>query len=124
MTTHRGFSLLETLVALAILSLSLGVIYQAQGTSVRAIAHSLSLQKVLLHAQSLLAEHAGPHTQALPASGTTADGLAWSVSRQPLELPPLLEGGPPVPLVRLDLDLTWRDGGRERQMNLSTLDQP
>ena len=124
MKTHRGFSLLETLVALAILSLSLGVIYQAQGTSVRAIAHSLSLQKVLLHAQSLLAEHTGPHTQALPTSGTTADGLAWSVSRQPLELPPLLEGGPPVPLVRLDLDLTWRDGGRERQMNLSTLDQP
>lgn len=124
MNTHRGFSLLETLVALAILSLSLGVIYQAQGTSVRAISQSLSLQKVLLHAQSLLAEHTGPHTQALPTSGTTADGLTWTVSRQPLELPPLLEGGPPVPVLRVDLDLAWSDGGRDRQLRLSTVDQP
>lgn len=124
MKRPRGFSLLETLVALAILSLSLGVIYQAQGTSVRAISHSLALQKVLLHAQSLLAEQTGPHSHGLPTSGTTSDGLVWQVSRQPLELPALLEGGPPVPLLRVDLDLAWRDGGRERKMRLSTLDQP
>lgn len=124
MKVHRGFSLLETLVALAILSLSLGVIYQAQGTSVRAISHSLSLQKVLLQAESLLAEHIGPHTKDLPATGVTTDGVTWTLVRQPVELPPLLEDGPPVALVRVDLDLAWTGGGRARQLRLSTLDQP
>lgn len=126
----RGFSLLETLVALAILALSLGVIYQAQANSVRGVAHSLALQRALLHAQTLLAEHTGPQPQSTaltPAptrTGDLADGLRWRLDRQPVVLPPVLPDGPLVALVRVDLQLEWGAVPQSRRLALITLDRP
>lgn len=125
---QRGFSLLETLVALAILALSLGVIYQAQANSVRGVANSLGLQRALLHAQSLLAEHTGPKPDPAPVpvlrEGELPDATRWRLERQPVTLPPMLPDGAPVALVRVDLQLEWGDTAQPRRLALSTLDRP
>jgi len=133
-TKHEslGFSLLETLVALAILSLSLGVIYQAQANSVRSVANNLALQRVLLHGQSLLAEHTGPRPQSVRPQDPTLlaqqdrqpDGTRWQIRRQPVQVPPLLPDAPPIMLAQLEIRLSWGDDAHPRELRVVTWDWP
>lgn len=82
----RGFALIESLVALAVLALTLVVLLQTTGSAARRLAQAESLSYATLAAQSLLAE-AG--IAAPLATGTSAgalpDGLAWrqDVARLP-----------------------------------------
>ena len=52
----QGFTLLETLVALAILALSLGVIYQIFGVSLKNIQHARDYSYAQMLAESKLSE--------------------------------------------------------------------
>jgi general secretion pathway protein I len=82
----RGFALIESLVALAVLALTLTVLLQVSGSAARRLAQAEDLSFATLTAQSLLAEAGivvplavGTSTGALP------DGLAWQqhVARLP-----------------------------------------
>ncbi|MFZ5580730.1 MAG: type IV pilus modification PilV family protein [Pseudomonadota bacterium] len=117
----RGFSLLETLVAISILALTLGVMYQAQINGVHGLSHSFAVQRAVLHAESLLAEMGGSQSPKENQHGELPDGYRWALSISPIILPPAAQEGGPVTMLRVDLRIYWSERGREHQLSLQTL---
>ena len=80
----RGFTLIEVVVAFAILALSLGVLYEAFGGALRRSAVSTQRELAALRADSLLAEFRGSGgLLPQPASGRDeATGLEWRVTHK------------------------------------------
>ncbi|OJU92566.1 MAG: hypothetical protein BGO13_02750 [Burkholderiales bacterium 66-5] len=115
---QRGFSLLEILVAFAILALSLGALYRATGGAVRSVSHIETQQRVLALLQSVLAGVDGVPEHGLAEQGEARD-LHWSLRSSPYA------GGASTPSVpalhEVQATVTWNEDGRERQMQLATL---
>lgn len=83
---QRGFSLLEVLVAFAILSLTLGMLLQVFATALRNTALSEEYTQAVLHAESMLA--ALDTQQSLSegiAEGQIDDTFAWRLEVTPWE---------------------------------------
>jgi general secretion pathway protein I len=78
-SSHAGFTLLETVIALAILALSLGVIYESLGWSLRRSATLEGREAAWLAAQSVLADvRSRDALRAGVEQGQTKDGLRWT----------------------------------------------
>lgn len=114
----RGFSLLEVLVATSIMALSLGVLYQAAGGSVRNVQRADQRTQALLLAQSLLDAHDTVPADGLRAGGTEG-GLRWQLSSAPY--PTAFEQAPGWPLHLVRVTVGWGDGGVGNTIDLSTL---
>ena len=84
MTEKNGFTLIEVLVALAILSLSIGALLKVASTGVARIQESETEQQASALAQSLLARAGNdiPLTDG-DAAGVEGDGLKWSIHVAP-----------------------------------------
>lgn len=77
---HAGFTLIEVVVALAILALAAGVIYQSLGWSLRRTDTLRRREVAWLVAQSTLAQvRARPSAQPRTERGEMPDGLRWEV---------------------------------------------
>lgn len=114
---QRGLSLLELLVAFAILALSLGVLYRITGASVRSSASVDALLRATTLAQSLLTLDAVP-PGGWAETGESA-GYAWQVSSSPFDTG---IGNPAAPrLFEVLLTITWQDVHGPRSMQWSTL---
>jgi general secretion pathway protein I len=86
--SQRGFSLIEVVVALAIVSLMLGTIYQVSNGAVRSTVRTDNYLRALAMAQSRLAEaSAMPVLKVGTVIGST-DGVAWSRSVKSYAAPP------------------------------------
>lgn len=86
MRNERGFTILEVLVALAILAVALAAVLAAISGALGAATRAESLLRATLAAQSLLAG-AGIETPLVPgrSSGTLPDGSGWSLEVRPFE---------------------------------------
>lgn len=115
----RGLSLLELLVAMAILAVSLTLLYRVDAGVVRGVTDIQVQQRALLLAQSLLDAR-----DAVPAAGWAEQGkaadLEWSVRSQAVTLPGGIAEATPL-LHRVEFTVRWtgRDGPRE--LGLATL---
>lgn len=115
----RGFSLLELLVAMAIMAMSLALLYQVDAGVLRGTAELQAQQRATLLAQSILDSR-----EAVPAAGWSEDGqaaeLAWTVRSHVLPLPEGLSEATP-PLHRVDIVVHWLGRNGAREWALSTL---
>jgi general secretion pathway protein I len=124
MTRRRatGFTLLEMLVALAIMGMSLGLLYRASGGAVRNVGTVEHLQRAILVAQSVRELHDSVPQQGWNEAGRSA-GYAWQVRSTPHDAT-TPGAAPAASLVRLheiQILVTWDDAGRTREFELLTL---
>lgn len=115
---QRGFSLLEVLVAFAIMALSLAVLYRTSGGSVRAVADAENYERAVRTARSVLALQNGVPESGLFMEGVDG-GMRWQIRTAAYPLPPL--PGPVVPLHRVDVEVRFGDPEHPRSVVLSSL---
>ena len=121
----RGFSLLEVLVALSIMAISLGVLYQTQIGATRNLTQSLALDRATLYGQSILANATGLAADHTTLEGAFEDGYRWQLNVTPIDIPPPPPAEKPViSMLLLDLDIFWLEGNKERQLHLQSLSRP
>ena len=114
----RGFSLLELLVAFAIMALAIGLIYRATGGAVRNVATIEDRQRALWLAEGVMSQVNG-----VPERGLYMDGQAqefrWSLRTTPYE------GGimaPDAPhLHEVIVTVGWNAGSEVKQLELTGL---
>ncbi len=115
---QRGLTLLELLVAFAIMALSLGMLYRAMGGSARSVADVDRYQRAVVLAQSLLSLRDTVPEQGWNQAGESA-GYQWRIASAPFATD---VKGPTVPLLHeVNILITWSDGARTRSFELNTL---
>ena len=116
----QGFTLIEVLVAFAILALTFTALVRIFGSGLTAADRVARERAAILLARSQLA-NAGVETPlTLGASdGEGAEGYRWHVAVEP---DPSTAALPSLPLLRrINVTVSWAEGGRERSLSLATL---
>lgn len=117
---ERGFSLLEMVVAVAIMGFSLGALYHAAGGATRIAQVDQQRSYAIELARSLIALHAKVPRTGLRKAGQTDGGFSWRVVAEPVVLPQnrtLLAGA----LQRLNVVVSWEDGYKKRRVTLDSV---
>lgn len=112
----RGFSLLEMLVAISILGLVLGMVYEAATGAVRNVKVAEDYSYAMLFAQSLLNEYGQQPASGFRASGES-NGFRWSVKAEPI---PALNAQDATRLQKFESRVEWGEL-RPREFVLSTV---
>lgn len=117
---QRGFTLMEVLVAFTIFAFSFGAILQVFSSGAHNARVSRAYAAALGHAQSQL-ERLGIEEplEAGQTTGVLDDGMAWRLEVTPYAQEPTEDSLLRAFVVRASV--TWRDGGREREVTLSSL---
>lgn len=117
-----GFSLLEVLVALVVMAMSLGALYQAVGGALRGLGDVERRAHAALLASSLLELHSSAPPGGLAEEGTTPEGYAWRYAATPF-----IDDAQSRPertvlaLYRVEVVVSWFDRGRTNAFSLVTL---
>lgn len=120
----QGFSLVEMLVAMAILALSLGVLYQAAAGATRNVRIDERYTYALQIAQSLLAEYPALPPEGISSSGVMGD-FSWQLDSSPWEavdsvVDSQARAVAPVELLQLVALVRW-EGSGTREVRLTTV---
>ena len=116
---HRGFSLLEVVVAFAIAALSLGLLYQVMGSNARQTGDLSQRERAMVLAESLLAAHETVPPEGLDEADQAA-GYGWHVSSRPYPTP--ADNAPQAPhLHEVLVSVNWLDGDDARTFELTSL---
>ena len=119
-TRQLGFSLLEVLVAFAILAISMGVILQSYSTGVRGIALSEEYTKAVDLAESQLAQVGVTIPLEVGVSeGDFAEKYHWSVSINSAD--DLVPAESTLLPLEVEIRVSWQDGREQRSVDLATL---
>ena len=76
----KGFSLLEMIVAIAILGITLGGLYEAASGATRSVRADERYAYAVEFARSLLANHSHIPASGFYAQGVTEGGFKWQVT--------------------------------------------
>ena len=115
---QQGFSLLELLVAFAIMALSIGMIYRATGANVRNVVDVEQYQHANILAESLMSLVDGVPPSGLEES-RISEGFTWTLRTSPWEQATAVTGAPQ--LYQVHLHVSWSERGMQRQVDLTTL---
>ena len=118
--TYKGMTLLELLVAVAIMAMALSMLYRAIGGGARDAAVAMERQEALTIAQSLLWANAE-----LPAYGWNEDGTSgayrWSVRSHPYVTVVQQKIPAAVPLYQLSVSVAGPSQRSSPLVELTTL---
>lgn len=115
-----GMTLLELLVAMAIMAIALGMLYRAAGGSARASGDAVRYQEAVFIAETLIQANAD-----LPESGWIEEGQSgefrWT-ARSNRHVTAVERSTPgAIPLHELRVSVVWSEMGRTRSIELATL---
>jgi general secretion pathway protein I len=124
---QRGYTLIEVIVAFAVLALALTLLLGTLSGGVRQVRQSADGGRAALHAQSLLAD-IGVSEVLQPGhrEGELDGGVyRWQLDVQPFvdnQRPPEIVEGVGAPrLLELQLTLQWGEGGPAQRLQVRTL---
>lgn len=118
---QRGFSLLEVVVAFAILALSLGLLLQVFSRALNTTALSGIYSRATTLAEARLNDVGVEIPLELGSYGGDPEGgLSWQVSIDPYELGDVL-WEPVLEPLRVTSVVAWDEAGRRHQVALTTL---
>lgn len=112
----KGFSLLELVVAMAIMSIALGILYRAVGGGARTVGDLSAHGRAVALSESVLQMRESVPPDGWNESGQW-EGFRWSVASTPY----VAAEGAAVALHRIEVDVVWFDGLRERNFALVSL---
>ena len=122
---QRGFTLIEIVVAFAILSIGLGIAMQIAAGAMRNARQAATRTDAALYAQSLLdTAGVGERLEEGTSNGEFGDKFRWTLRAEPFELEsetPVEPGMAPVQLYRLELVVSWDAGDKEQEARFVTL---
>lgn len=121
LATNRqcGFSLLEMVVATAILGVTLAALYQAASGATRNVRAQEKYTYGIELARSLLAFHDRVPVGGLNASGETQGGFLWRVITQPLNLERSALAS--ASIYTIEVSVSWQDGRRRPEVVLNSV---
>lgn len=119
--SQRGYSLLEVLVAFAILALAVGTILSLFATGLRNTAVASDYARALTLAESQLAYFQGIDPLQLESgeSEGVEEGFSWHSRISPYD--DVAAASSASRLYRIDVDVNWEGNGKPRSVQLSTL---
>jgi len=118
---NTGFSLLEMVVAIAILGLALGALYQAAGGATRNVRTDERYAFATELAQSLLANHSRVPAQGVSERGETAGGFVWEVVTRPVEGGQNQQSRSTTSLHEIQVIVAWSEGLRSPEVVLNSV---
>ena len=127
-STSGGFTLLEVMLAFVIFALSFAVVLEIMAASMRSVRRASDDTQVALFAQSII-DRVGTEIPLEEGgfSGTGMDRYDWRMdiylfaASEVDERSQELAGLSGVELYKIDLDIDWQAGRRERSLHFSTI---
>lgn len=117
---QRGFTIIEALIAVAILSAALGVIFSVHTNATLAALLTSDRARARLHLESLLAETAAGPVAPGETAGAFDERFSWRVRVVPLS-PEGAAASAPVRAMEVTATVEWRSRGQARSLSLSTI---
>lgn len=117
-----GFTLIETLVAMAILSISLVVILQLFSGGLKSSRLSDNYTRAIFHAREKMEEILlDDNFTDMATEGELGDGFEWKAQTLRLEPAQEEEAKLPVDIFSIKVDISWHEGSKEKHFEISTL---